>query len=437
MTDLNLKGDLENPWKALLSEIYLSGKPPHPLGTVSPAEIEILAQEKLKEHPGAFMYAGGSAGTNQTYRANLKYFDKFFIIPRMLRDSTKRNLQTTLFGKILPSPLILAPIGVQSIFHPDGESASARAAGKLKIPYAMSTAATRTIEEVAEANGPDSERWFQLYWPKSDEITLSLLSRAKAAGFSALIVTLDTTIIGWRPHDLERAYLPFRHGLGVQVGISDPVFMARLRKQPITETKLQMPYDTVKLDKAFADGDAEAREFVHLGIEWMKEANSGIYRTWEDLKLLRDNWEGPLILKGIQCAEDAEKALEYGIDGILVSNHGGRQVDGAVPALWSLENIMKSPVIREAQSSGKVTVLFDSGIRTGADIIKAIAIGAQAVLLGRPVVYGSVLGGQEGIEQVIRHTLADLDTSLGLAGYKNLSEIHGKADTVLTRLDLH
>lgn len=141
------------------------------------------------------------------------------------------------------------------------------------------------------------------YRPKSDDITLSLLSRAKAAGFSALIVTLDTTIIGWRPHDLERAYLPFRHGLGVQVGISDPVFMARLGKQPITETKLKFPYDVDKLDKAFADGDLEAREFVHLGIEWMKEANSGIYRTWEDLKFLRDNWEGPLILKGIQCAE--------------------------------------------------------------------------------------------------------------------------------------
>ncbi|KAH6912588.1 oxidoreductase [Coprinopsis sp. MPI-PUGE-AT-0042] len=436
MTDLNLKGDLDNPWKAFLSEVYLSGKPPYPLGTVSPAEVEQMAQEKLKDQPGAFMYAGGSAGTNSTCRANLKYFDKFSIIPRMLRDATKRNLQTTIFGKKLLSPLILAPIGVQSIFHPDGEIASAKAAGKLKVPYALSTAATRTIEEVAEANGPDSDRWFQLYWPKSDDITLSLLSRAKAAGYTALIVTLDTTIIGWRPHDLERAYLPFRHGLGVQIGISDPVFMARLGKQPITETKLQLPYDTERLDKAFADGDPEAREFVHLGIEWMKEANSGIYRTWENLKLLRDNWEGPLILKGIQCAEDAEKALEYGIDGILVSNHGGRQVDGAVPALWSLENIMKSSVIREAQSSGKVTILFDSGIRTGADIFKAIAIGAQAVLLGRPIVYGSVLGGQAGVEQVIRHTLADLDTSLGLAGYKNLSEIQGKADVVLTKLNL-
>ncbi|EAU86201.2 oxidoreductase [Coprinopsis cinerea okayama7 len=435
MTDLSLKGSATNPWRAYLGEIYFSRKPPHPLGTVSYAEIERQAEEKLKDYPGSFAYAGGSAGTNSTNRANLRAFERFAIIPRMLRDATHRTLETTLFGRKFPSPLLLAPIGVQGIFHADAELAPARAAKNLNIPYILSTAASRTIEEVAEANA-DGERWFQLYWPRTNEVTRSLLNRAKAAGYHALVVTLDTTVIGWRPHDLDRAYLPFSYGVGVQVGLSDPVFMGRLGKQPITESNVKFPHDTEKLDKAFEEGDGAVREMVHLGIEWMKEANSGIYRTWEDLAFLRENWEGPIVLKGIQSVDDAEKALNYGVDGILVSNHGGRQVDGAIPSLYALENIMKSSLVREAQASGKITILFDSGIRTGSDIIKAIALGAQGVLLGRPYVYGSVLAGQAGVEQVIKHTLADLDTSLGLSGYKNLNEIQGKASEVLTKLDL-
>ncbi|TFK27676.1 oxidoreductase [Coprinopsis marcescibilis] len=434
MTDLSLKGNVGNPWKSYLGEIYSSRRPPQPLGTVSFDEIERKAKEKLQDIPGAFLYAGGSAGTNSTYRANLRAFERWAIIPRMLRDATNRTLETTIFGRKFHSPILLAPIGVQGIFHADGELAPARAAHKLKIPYILSTAATRTIEEVANVSG-DGERWFQLYWPRTDEVTLSLLKRAKAAGFHALVVTLDTTLIGWRPHDLDHSYLPFAHGIGVQVGTSDPVFMGRLGKQPITETSLEFPYYAAKYDKAFLEGDSKVKENVHLGVEWMKEANSGIYRTWEDLKLLTDNWHGPLVLKGIQSVQDAEKALEFGVDGLIISNHGGRQVDGAIASLTALETIMKSSVVREAQTSGRLTILFDSGIRTGSDIIKAIALGAQAVLLGRPYVYGSILAGQAGIEQVIKHTLADLDTNLGLAGYKHLSEIHGKADEVLAKVD--
>ncbi|RXW23804.1 hypothetical protein EST38_g2070 [Candolleomyces aberdarensis] len=383
MTDLNAALDVENPWKAYLGEIYFSRKPPQPLGTVSYDDIEAQAKEKLKDIPGAFMYAGGSAGAMSTYRANLRAFEKWGIIPRMLRDANNRTLETTLFNKKLSSPLILAPIGVQGIFHPEAESGAARAAQKLNIPYVLSTAATRTIEEIAEANG-DGHRWFQLYWPRTNEVTLSLLNRAKNAGYSALVVTLDTSTIGWRPHDLERSYLPFAHGVGVQVGLSDPVFMARYNKQPITKTEIPFPYEADKLDQAFLEGDPRAKESVFLGIEWMKEANSGIFRTWEDLKFLRDNWEGALIVKGIQCLEDAEKALQFGVDGIVVSNHGGRQVDGAIPSLYALEQIMKSEKIRTAQRCGVLTVLFDSGIRTGSDIIKAIALGAQAVLRTPP-----------------------------------------------------
>ncbi|KAF6755845.1 oxidoreductase [Ephemerocybe angulata] len=391
-----LEENIDNPWKAYMGVIYQGRKPPAPLGTVTFDEIEAQAKEKLKDVPGAFMYAGGSAGTNSTYRANQRAFDKWAIIPRMLRNVTNRTLETTLFGKKLTSPLLLAPIGVQNIFCADGEIAAAKAAKKLGIPMVLSTAASRTIEEVAEAN-EDGHRWFQLYWPRTNEVTISVLNRAKEAGYTALVVTLDTTIIGWRPHDLDRSYLPFVHGIGVQVGASDPVFMARYNKQPITQTDIPFPYDSDKLDAAFAAGDSKVQEAVFVGIEWMKEANSGIFRTWEDLNFLRENWEGPLLVKGIQCLEDAEKALQFGVDGIVVSNHGGRQVDGAIPSLYALEHIMKSEKIRAAQRCGVLTL---------------------------------------GIEQVIRHTLADLDTNLVLSGYKDLSEIQGKGEEILMRLDL-
>lgn len=417
-------------------EVYNSRRPPQPLGTVVFEEIEEKAREKLKDYPGAFLYAYGSAGIGSTYRANQRAFQKFGIIPRMLVNATHRSLETTIFGVTHPAPIFVAPIGVQAIFAQEAELNPARAAGKLKVPFILSTAASRTIEEVAEANGPDSHRWFQLYWPRTNDVTLSLLNRAKASGYKALVVTLDTMSIGWRPYDLETAYMPFAHGVGVQVGKSDPVFMARYGKQPVTDEHPEFPYDDKKMDELFASGDPKAIEGVFFGMEWLKEANSGLYRDWEDLRFLRDNWEGPLVLKGIQSVHDAEKALEYGANGIIVSNHGGRQVDGAIPSLYALETIMMSTKIKEAQQSGTLTILFDSGIRTGSDIFKAVALGAQAVLIGRPWLYGSIVGGQAGVEQVLKHTLADLDCTLGLAGYTCLSEIQGKGEAVIAKLDL-
>jgi len=216
--------------------------------------------------------------------------------------------------------------------------------------------------------------------PYSDEITLSLLERAKENGYSALIITLDTMSIGWRPHDLDTAYLPFFHSYGCQNGFSDPVFMARYGKQPETRAQLAFPYDPEEINKRFAQGDPAAMAQVYMGTEWVKEMSSGRQRSWDELKLIRDNWEGPLVLKGVQCAADAELAIDAGVEGIVVSNHGGRQVDGGVSALWSLEHIMKSRKVREAQAAGKFTVLFDSSIRSGPDIFKALALGAQAVL---------------------------------------------------------
>jgi lactate 2-monooxygenase len=216
--------------------------------------------------------------------------------------------------------------------------------------------------------------------PYNDDITLSLLGRAKKSGYSVLVITLDTMSVGWRPRDLATAYLPFVHSYGCQIGLSDPVFMAKHGKKPETRTELAFPYNPQELNARFAQGDPAVKELIHMGTEWIGEISSGRQRSWGELKLLRDNWEGPLVLKGIQCAADAESAIDAGADGIVVSNHGGRQVDGGVGALWSLENIMKSKKVKEAQATGKFTVLFDSSIRSGPDIFKALALGAQAVL---------------------------------------------------------
>lgn len=185
----------------------------------------------------------------------------------------------------------------------------------------MSTLSSRTIEDVAAANG-DGHRWFQLYWPATQDVLLSLLSRAKSSGFTALVVTLDTMLLGWRPHDLATSYMPFIHGVGIQVGTSDPVFMARLGREPIPSARTHFPYEAEKLNKLYAEGDEEVREAVYLGTEWLKECNPGRFRTWDDLKFIRENWDGPLVLKGIQHVEDAEKCLAYGVDGIIISNHG-------------------------------------------------------------------------------------------------------------------
>jgi isopentenyl diphosphate isomerase/L-lactate dehydrogenase-like FMN-dependent dehydrogenase len=265
--------------------------------------------------------------------------------------------------------------------------------------------------------------------------------------------------IGWRPHDIDTAYLPFVHSYGCQNGFSDPVFMARYGKQPATKTDLAFPYNPRESNARIAQGDPVAKGIAHMSMEWNKELASGRQRSWDELKLLRDNWEGQLVLKGIQSVADAESAIDAGADGIIVSNHGGRQVDGGVSALWSLEQIMKSEKVKEAQAAGKLTILFDSSIRNGPDMFKALALGAQAVLrkpclfdslpelqvltifyhspslVGRPYVYGLALGGADGVKHVIKSILAELEMTMGLSGYKSISEIQGKAEEILARVE--
>ncbi|HYS42290.1 MAG TPA: lactate 2-monooxygenase [Pseudonocardiaceae bacterium] len=370
------------------NEIYLAGLggqvPPF---TTNGTALEQAASSALA--PGVFGYVAGAAGSGATNRANLAAFGHWRLVPRMLTGSTIRDLETTVLGTTMPAPVLLAPIGVQSILHADGELATAHAAASLGVPMVMSTASSYSIEDVAGANG-SGPRWYQLYRPNDDAVCASILDRARAAGFTVLVVTLDTWTLGWRPADLDQAYLPFIRGVGTAVPFTDPVFRAGLDRAP-------------------------EEDLTPAVLKWVPMF-TGTDRTWDDLPFLREHWDGPVVLKGIQHVEDARRAAREGMDGIIVSNHGGRQVDGAIGALDALPGIA-------AAVGDQLTVLFDSGIRGGADVIKALALGARAVLLGRPYAYGLGLGGADGVRHVVRSVLAETDLTLGLSGHRSVHDL--------------
>jgi isopentenyl diphosphate isomerase/L-lactate dehydrogenase-like FMN-dependent dehydrogenase len=355
--------------------------------TTDPTRLEALAREKFESGP--FGYVAGGAGAGATVAVNREAFGRWRIVPRMLTDATSRDLGARVLGQDMPAPVLLAPVGVQSIVHPDGELATARAAAALGVTMVLSTASSHTIEEVAEASG-DGPRWYQLYWPNDNDVTISILQRAKAAGFSTLVVTLDTWTLAWRPNDLDQAYLPFIRGIGNAIPFSDPAFRALLAKPPEEDPTAAI-------------------------LQWIPMF-TGTDRRWDQLPFLRDHWDGPIVLKGIQHVDDARRAADAGMDGIIVSNHGGRQVDGAVAALDMLPEIATAV-------GDQLEVLFDSGLRTGADIVKALALGAKAVLLGRPYAYGLGLAGEDGVRHVVRGILADLDLTVGLSGNRTLADL--------------
>lgn len=372
-------------------EIYLEG-----LGGTKPEfpfelhELERRFEAEVDPIPRDYVSAG--AGSEDTMRENLDAFRRWRIVPKMLTDVDTRDLQTTVLGSTMPAPVLLAPIGgIQSLLHEDGELAVARVAAELGVPLVLSTVSSRTMEEIGEAMG-DVPRWFQLYWPSDDAFTKSLLKRAEDAGYSAIVVTLDTRILAWRPRDLRNAYLPFFKGDSIANYLSDPVFRAGLEKPP--------------------EEDLQAAIF-----RWMSMF-AYASTTWESLQFLRDATELPILLKGIVHPEDAVKAVEAGMNGTIVSNHGGRQVDGSIATLDAL------PGIKQVVPAD-FPVLLDSGIRTGADVFKAIALGATAVLLGRPYIWALGVGGQEGVKQFLRSFLADVDLTLALSGYTSFGEVPG------------
>jgi lactate 2-monooxygenase len=375
-------------------EVYYAGMKNNimPTVTTDPNKLEKQAKEAMSAT--SYCYVAGGAGERATMDANRLAFRQWKLVPRMLRPTTHRDLRVELFGTTYDTPILIAPVGVQQIFHEDKEVGVASIAPSIGVPYILSTASTSTIEEVAAASGPDGQRWFQLYWPQDDEITISLLTRAKNAGFKVLIVTLDTWTLAWRPWDLDHAYVPFFKGTGNAIGFSDPVFRRKFKEKHHIEVE-----DNIVL----------ASE------EWVTTCFSGAAHSWEHLEVIRKNWDGPVLLKGIQHPDDAVKAVECGIDGVVVSNHGGRQLDGAVGSLDML------PEIVEAVGS-RCTVLFDSGVRTGVDVIKALCLGAKAVLVGRPWVYGLGIAGKQGAKDALRGLLADLDQSMGLSGIRSIGD---------------
>jgi lactate 2-monooxygenase len=376
------------PFGSFQYEIYAGGlageTPKLPLRS---EELQERAREVLS--PQAFGYVAGSAGAELTARANLQAFERWQIVPRMLRDVGERDLSTTILGTPMPAPVLLAPVGVQSIVHPQAELAVGRAAASSALPFILSTASSHSIEDVADAVG-QARRWYQLYWPKERELAASFVTRAADAGYEAIVVTLDTWMLGWRPRDLQNAYLPFLKGEGVANYFSDPVFRGALEKPP-------------EEDPGAAIG--------HWAYQF---SNPSV--TWADLAWLREQTALPIVLKGILHPDDARLALDAGVDGLIVSNHGGRQVDGAIAALDAL------PGVREVVGDS-FPLLFDSGIRTGADVVKALALGADAICLGRPYMWGLALDGQAGVEHVLRCLLGELDLTLALSGHTEIAQL--------------
>ncbi|MGH3443374.1 MAG: alpha-hydroxy-acid oxidizing protein [Nitriliruptorales bacterium] len=376
------------PYSGYENEIYFAGlagqRPAFPLTYV---ELEAAAHDVLDDD--AYGYVAGGASSGDTMRANLEAFRRWRIVPRHLRNVAERDLSVELFGARLPAPVLLAPVGVLSIIHEEAELAAARAVRSLGLGQVLSTVSSFSLEEVAEELGP-TPRWFQLYWPADRALTESLLSRAEAAGYGAIVVTVDTRLLAWRPRDLAGAYLPFLRAEGIANYTSDEVFLS--------------------------SRDAGVEDEIQASVLRWVQVFSDPSQTWSDLEWLCGRTELPVLVKGILHPDDARLALDTGARGIVVSNHGGRQVDGAIGALDALPGVVE-------EVADAAPVLFDSGVRTGADVVKAIALGARAVLVGRPYVWGLAVGGEDGVRHVLRSLLADLDLTIALSGATTLDEL--------------
>ena len=404
------------------TEIYLSGvrgrKPRVPIDS-----NELENRAKLLMSPEGFAYVAGGAGTESTLRANRAAFERWRIVPRMLRDVAVRDTSIELFGQTLPAPILLAPIGVLEMAHHDAELAVGQAAAKLGVPVIFSNQASQPIEACARVMG-DAPRWFQLYWSKSDELVKSFVRRAENSGCHAIVVTLDTTMLGWRTRDLDYAYLPFLRGKGIAQYVSDPVFLNSLDQLPASSTASSGPINLsaiqvlIEMTRSFPGSfwkNIRSRQ-PRAAVQQFIATYSRPSLTWDNLAFLRQHTQLPILLKGILHPDDGRQAIQYGVDGVIVSNHGGRQVDGAIGALDALPGVVEA-------IDGKIPVLFDSGIRSGADVFKALALGARAVCIGRPYVYGLAIAGREGVREVIQNLLAEFDLTLGLAGCRSAAEI--------------
>ncbi|MEO5919889.1 MAG: alpha-hydroxy-acid oxidizing protein [Pseudolysinimonas sp.] len=390
---------------------------------------ELVARAERAMSSEAWAYVHGSSGLETTAEMNADAFDAWRIVPRVLRDVSDRDLGVTLFGHSYPTPLLAAPVGVLELVDDDADLAIARAAAGLGIPTVLSSQASIPMERVA-AEGGGGPLWFQLYWSTSDELVESFLCRAERIGAQAIVVTLDTQMLGWRPRDLDKAYLPFIRAMGIAQYTSDPVF-ARLvaeriaaraagtappaAKSRISPSAIRTLVDMSRRYPGRFGANLRSSE-PRVAVETFLDVFSRSNLQWSDLSFLRERTKLPILLKGIQHPDDARRALEAGVDGMVVSNHAGRQIDGAIGSLDALPGIVEAV-------NGRVPVLYDSGVRSGADVFRALALGAAAVLVGRPWVYGMAIAGEEGAREALRNLLAEFDLVLGLSGHRSIGEL--------------
>jgi L-lactate dehydrogenase (cytochrome) len=411
------------------NDVYRAGVYGHrPRVPVSARALRLAAERRLGAR--AYAYVAGGAGGETTQRANRAAFDRWVVVPRVLRDVSSRDTSVELFGRRLPAPVLLGPVGALELVHRDADLAVARAAAATGVPMVFSNQASVSMETCAAAMGR-SPRWFQLYWSTSDELVESLVARAEACGCEALVVTLDTTMLGWRPRDLDLGHLPFALGQGIAQYTSDPVFqrLARERAARAGTAREPQPRPTPAAVRALV---GMARKWPGPFVENLRsplpraavETFLSIYSrpsiTWADLGWLRARTRLPIVLKGVLHPDDARRAVDEGVDGLIVSTHGGRQVDRSIAALDALPDVV-------AAVDDRLPVLLDSGVRTGADVLVAVALGARAALIGRPVAWGLALGGEAGARQVIEDVLGEFDLTLGLAGLTAVDQLGPEA----------
>ncbi|GAA1800886.1 alpha-hydroxy-acid oxidizing protein [Agromyces neolithicus] len=416
--------------RATQSEVYRAGLS----GTRPAVPVDVVALERAARKAvsaEAFAYLAGGAGAEATMAANRAAFGRWQIWPRVLRDVSSRDLSIELLGRRRATPFVLSPIGVAEMAHPDADVAVGRAAAALDVPYVLSNQASRPMEEVAAAMGSRS-RWFQLYWSSSDDLNASFVARAERAGCEAIVVTLDTHLLGWRTRDLDAAYLPFTRGQGIAQYTSDPVFAELVRERvargggsgprpKVTPTLLASAFAIARSGAHTRLVDGGVREALRsplprAAVETFLDVFSDPSLTWDSLAKLREYTSLPVLLKGIMHADDAARALDHGVDGLVVSNHGGRQIDASVATLDALPGVVE-------RVGGRVPVILDSGVRGGADAFTALALGATAVGIGRPYAFGLAIAGSDGVREVVRNHIAELDLTMGLAGHRSVAEI--------------
>ena len=372
----------------LQNEIYFKGLqgeiPQYPVN-----HADLVARATAAMPPHVLHYVQGGCGDEHTQDRNAEAFAEWGMVPRMLVDCTERDLSLNLFGNTLPNPLFMSPIGVNGICTQDGHGdiAAAKASALTGVPFCASTLANDPLEEVIKHCG-DTPAYFQLYTPKNRELAESLISRAENAGYQALVVTLDTWVTGWRPRDLKRSNFPQLRGHVLENYFCDPVFRSLLNAPP--------------------EEDLQTAILTWAGV-------FGEVLTWDHLAWLRDSTRLPIVLKGICHEDDARRASDAGMDAIFCSNHGGRQANGGLATIDMLEDVVAG--------AGDTPVLFDSGVRSGTDVIKAIALGAAAVGVGRPYAYGLALGNAEGAAHVLKCFLAEADLLMAVNGYPTLDAV--------------